>query len=101
LERGVESHVSLTGSYLPPVFSSPTNKPPHTIMRLPVHTAEWWERAVGAFTVLMEVQESEMGSYFPPVEAMLGSLPPHTSMCVPLQTAEWPVLPVGLPVTDT
>ena len=62
--------------------------PPHTIISLPVHTAVWPERALGALVVLVAVQLSVLGLYLPPVLKWLPLLfPPQTIISVPVQTA--------------
>src|SRR5881409_2942504 len=56
----VAVHVSRAGSYLPPVFvyiELPVI-PPHTIIRLPVQMAVWYDRTAGAFVVEIGVQVS-------------------------------------------
>jgi hypothetical protein len=55
----VEVHVSLAGSYRPPVFNQ---LPPHTSMTLPVQTAVWYRRGVGALTVEVDNHVSLAGS---------------------------------------
>ena len=65
----VAAQLSVLGLYLPPVFVSPTPNwyPPQTIISLPVHTAVWPPRPVGALVVLVTVQLSVLGLYLPPV----------------------------------
>jgi hypothetical protein len=79
------------GLYLAPVFreESPL-MPPHTTISLPVQTAMWYCRGVGAFAALIDVQVSVAGLYLAPVFKRLGALvelPPHTIISLPVQTA--------------
>jgi hypothetical protein len=63
----VASQLSVTGLYLPPVLKMKKTPPPHTIISLPVQTAECSPRAFGALVVLVAVQLSVPGLYLPPV----------------------------------
>jgi hypothetical protein len=63
----VVAHVSVLGSYLPPVFKALLLNPPQTIISLPLQTAVCWYRAAGALMVLVAVQLSVLGLYLPPV----------------------------------
>src|SRR5438874_10434615 len=86
----VAVQVSVLGLYLAPVLSSPPWKklaPPHTIISLPVHTAAWLYRAVGALIVLIAVQLSITGLYLPPVFNVLPLFPPQTIISAPVHTA--------------
>ena len=64
----VAVQLSVSGSYLPPVFKKlkPSN-PPQTIISLPVQAAVLLTRGEGALVVLVAVQLSVLGSYLPPV----------------------------------
>ena len=55
--------------YLPPLFKIPWAElaPPQTIISLPVQTAVWLSRPVGALVVLVSIQVSVLGLYLPPV----------------------------------
>jgi hypothetical protein len=54
--------------YLPPVLVKVLGKnPPQTTISLPVQTAVWESRAVGALVVVVAVQLSVIGLYLPPV----------------------------------
>ncbi len=75
-------------------------KPPQTIIFVPVHTAVWLPRAVGAPVVEVAVQESPAGSYRPPVFAFVPSKPPQTIIFVPVHTAVWSQRPVGATVVE-
>jgi hypothetical protein len=62
----------MPAQYLPPVFKkwywTPSkNSPPQTIIWLPVHTALWYHRALGALVVLVVIQLSLLRLYLPPV----------------------------------
>ena len=73
--------------YLPPVLEMqglPTSHPPHTIISLPVQTAECEYRASGAFVVLVAIQLSVTGLYLPPV--FPGLPEPQTIISLPVQT---------------
>ena len=64
----VAVQVSVPGPYLPPVSKRLVKSaPPHTIISLPVHTAVWADRALGALVVLVAVQLSVLGLYLLPV----------------------------------
>ena len=82
-------HVSVDGSYLPPVSALPeVPNPPHTIISVPVHTAVCSSLAEGAPVVLIAVHVSVDGSYLPPVSVLPEvSTPPHTTISVPVHTA--------------
>src|SRR5205809_524157 len=55
----VPVQLSVLGLYLPPVFKSVAGpSPPQTIISLPVQTATWLTRAVGALVMLVAVQVS-------------------------------------------
>src|SRR5206468_12691539 len=76
--------------YLPPVFNRfpLISTPPHTIISLPVHTAECAYRPAGALVLLVAVQVSAPGSYLPPVlKGLTSSIPPHTIISLPVPTA--------------
>src|SRR5712675_1288988 len=94
----VAVQLSTVGLYLPPVFKFVPPNPPQTIISLPVHTAVWPPRAVGALVVLVAVQLSVLGSYLPPVFRVLPSIcvaapiwrrlyPPQTIISLPVQSA--------------
>src|SRR5437762_1487677 len=53
----VAVQLSVLGLYLPPVFN-PLPAPPQTIISLPVQTATWLTRAVGALAMLVAVHAS-------------------------------------------
>src|SRR6185369_14860306 len=96
VEVGV--HVSVAGSYRPPVPVWPgeaPSYPPHTIIRFPVQTAVWSWRAAGALALAVGVQVSVAGLYRPPVFKTVAVDPPHTIIRLPVQTAEWCKRPVG------
>jgi hypothetical protein len=55
------------------------------IISLPVHTAVWANRPLGALVMLVAVQLSVLGLYFPPV---FKKLPPaQTIISLPVHTA--------------
>jgi hypothetical protein len=59
----VAVHVSVAGSYIPPVFRTlDKSYPPQTTIFDPVQTAECWKRTEGAFVVDVVVQVSVAGS---------------------------------------
>src|SRR6516165_5838745 len=90
--------VSVLGSYLPPVFNRLLLLyPPQTIISLPVQTAVWANRAVGALVVLVGVQVSVLGLYFPPVlrPLMRSVVPPQTIISLPVHTAVGSIRPSG------
>src|SRR5215831_744450 len=97
MEVGVQ--LSVTGSYLPPVFISvpppPEPFPPQTIIKLPVQTAEWLIRGEGAFTVDVGDQMLVKGSYRLPVFSAPPKFPPQMIITLPVHTAEPPLLAVG------
>src|SRR5438034_50802 len=63
--------------------------PPHTTIALPVHTAVWKNRPVGASAVLVAVQLSAPGLYLPPVFRSPTTLlsPPQTIISLPVHIA--------------
>ena len=84
----VAVQVSVFGLYLPPVSKKVLrpSQPPQTIISLPVHTARWSTRAVGALVVLVAIQLSVTGLYLPPV-FVPGNPPPQMIISVPVHTA--------------
>src|SRR5687767_6664942 len=68
-------------------------------MRLPVQTAEWPVRPVGASVVPTGDQVFDPGSNRPPVPRLLfaASVPPHTIMTPPAATAVWSSRAAGKP----
>src|SRR6266404_877500 len=86
-QDAVGAQLSVMGSYLPPVFRSPSAalNPPHTIISLPVHTAVCVPRPAGALVTLVAVQLSAPGLYLPPVFSSLKLLssPPQTIISLP------------------
>jgi hypothetical protein len=74
---------------LPPVFKAwPLWMPPQMIISLPVHTAVWMYRAVGAFALQIAVQLSAKGLYAPPLlKSLAPSFPPQTIISLPVHTA--------------
>jgi hypothetical protein len=57
-------HMSVTGLYRAPVLSAVVvdeSSPPQTIISVPVHTAAWFNRGLGAPVVLTVVQVSVVG----------------------------------------
>ena len=89
----VTIQVSVLGLYLPPVFKKAPLPPlllypPQTIISLPVHTAVWKYRALGALVLLVTIQVSVAGLYLPPLfKSALPALPPHTIISLPVQIA--------------
>jgi hypothetical protein len=82
----VRVQLSVVGLYCPPLLKTPQQLyPPHTIISLPVHTADWCALASGAFAVLVAVQLSVMGLYLPPL-FRIGS-PAQIIISMPVQTA--------------
>jgi len=81
--------VSALGLYLPPVLRGVLlSLPPQTIISLPVHTAVWSNRAVGALSVVVAVQLSVLGLYRPPVfKTPPCPNPPQTIISLPVQMA--------------
>ena len=74
--------------YLPPVFKLlPLPTPPQTIISLPLQSAVWSSRALGALVVLVAVQLSVLGSYLPPVFKTSPLNPPQTIILLPVHTA--------------
>jgi hypothetical protein len=82
----VAVQVLLVGLYLPPVFKKPMGefKPPHTIISLPVQTAECRIRLSGASVMLVAIQLSLLGLYLPPDASAAA---PQMIISVPVQTA--------------
>ena len=71
--------------------------PPQTIISLPVHTAVWLSRPVGALVVLVSVQLSVPGLYLPPVlKKEIAFHPPQTIISLPVQIAVCPSRPAGV-----
>ena len=61
--------------YLAPVLFAPKpspkkTAPPHTIISVPVQTAVWSARGVGAFVVFVAIQLSVLELYLPPVSKL-------------------------------
>src|SRR4029077_18784637 len=82
----------MPGLYLPPVLTAEklSSRPPQTTISVPVHTAVWSVRAVGAPELFVNVQVSVAGSYLPPEfrkELLLS--PPQMIISAPVQTAVW------------
>ena len=75
----VALQVSAPGLYLPPLLKIVGGfHPPQTIISLPVHTAECWNRPLGTLVMLVAFQLSVPGLYFPPVSRKSRSaLPPQ------------------------
>ena len=76
--------------YLPPSLKRLLLYPPHMIISLPVQTAVWECRRVGALFVLVARQVSVPGVYLPPVLKLVPPppvTPPHTIISVSLHTA--------------
>lgn len=70
--------------------------PPHTIISLPVQTAVWEYRALGALVVLVAAQVSALGSYLPPVLKVLRlPCPPQMIISLPVPTAVYQYLAAG------
>src|SRR5213593_3928443 len=71
--------------------------PPHTTIALPVHTAVWKNRPVGASAVLVAVQLSAPGLYLPPVFRSPTTLlsPPQTIISLPVHMAVCQIRPEG------
>jgi hypothetical protein len=63
-ETGV--HLSLDGSYRPPMLRYVPSEPPHTIISRPVHTAACPDRPEGALRVEIDDHVSAVGSYWKP-----------------------------------
>src|SRR5438045_1409226 len=85
-----------TGSYSPPVLSTPVLvNPPQMIILAPVLTAMWEARAICAPVVVVVVQVSPAGSYSAPVSVLVGLLPPQTIILEPVQTAVCSRRPAG------
>ena len=83
----VAVQLSVSGLYLPPVFTEPPLYPPQMIISLPVHTAVKRSRPEGALVVLVAIQLSVLGSYLPPVFGPPALRPPQTIISVPVHTA--------------
>ena len=107
----VAIQLSARGLYLPPVFVMPVTPsyPLQTTISLPVQTAVWNSRAVGALVVLVAAQLSVSGLYLPPVlkkgtgvgvgvgpefELRLHLLPAFISLLVPIP----PQIIIAVPV---
>jgi hypothetical protein len=99
----VGHHVSIAGSYRPPVFKYgvPVALPPQTIISAPVHTA------VCRFLGLGAVPPDETGShaswagtYLAPrfVPDDVDVFPPHAIISVPAQMARWSHKAMDTPV---
>ena len=86
----VGTQISVTGSYrAPELIGLSLVPPPQTIISLPVQSAVCTNRAVGAFTVLVELQLSLVGLYRPPVFKLQlppQPLPPQTIISLPVHT---------------
>ena len=84
----VAVQLSVPGLYLPPVFKGGPDRPPQTIISLPVQTAVCRLRPAGALVVLVAVQLSVLGLYLPPVFNSVNSThPPQTIISLPVHTA--------------
>src|SRR6266850_2125023 len=73
--------------------------PPQTIISLPVHTAVWSYRGMGAFVVLVGAQPSVAGSYLAPsLKSITGQqkTPAQTIISLPVHTALWAARPSTL-----
>jgi len=92
----VDVQLSVPGLYLPPVFRKLPFSPPQTIISLPVHTALWPDRALGALVVLVDVQLSVLGLYLPPVFRLVLVPPPQIIISLPVHTAVWPARALGV-----
>src|SRR4029079_8013533 len=86
--------VGSCAQYRPPVLRRLKlfPSPPQTIISLPVHTAVWAPRGVGALFVLVAIQLSVLGSYLPPVFKTppllpLCTAPPQTIISLRVHTA--------------
>ena len=83
----VALHEFVLGLYRPPVFRATPLPPPQTIISLPVQTAVWKNRPLGAPVVLVAVQLSVTGLYLPPLAGNPETpSPPQTIISLPLQT---------------
>ena len=74
------------------------SKPPQTIISLPVHTALWSRRALGAPLVAVDApQLSVAGLYRPPVPSPVPpkSAPPQMIISLPVHTAVCPLRALG------
>src|SRR6476620_4346108 len=70
--------------------------PPQTIILVPVHTAVWFVRGVGALVVLVIIQLLFTGLYIPPVlKRALGLLPHQMIISMPVHTAVCLKRPAG------
>ena len=84
----VSVHLSVLGSYLPPVLKKVLKLlPPQMIISLPLQTAVWRNRAAGALLMLVGVQVSVTGLYFPPVLVVPAPAPPQTIISLPVHIA--------------
>ena len=83
--------LSVPGLYFPPVLTregKPSLSPPQTIISVPIHTAVWPARALGAPELLINVQVSVAGLYFAPeLKSALLLRPPHMIISLPVQIA--------------
>jgi hypothetical protein len=84
--------LSMPGLYLPPVFRRQLAKihpaPPQTIISLPVHTAVWPFRLLGALLLPVFIQLSLLGLYLPPVFTLPSTVsPPQTIISLPVHIA--------------
>jgi hypothetical protein len=87
----------VVGLYLPPVsvpLKPVTSEPPQMIISVPVQTAVWTNRALGALVRLVGVQLSVAGSYLPPLSKTRSGVkgaenvtPPQTIISAPVHTA--------------
>jgi hypothetical protein len=86
----VAVQLSLLGLYLLPLFRKvlPSGVPPQTIISLPLQTAVWKNRGLGALVVLVAVQLFVLGLYLAPVfKTPVLPYPPQTIISLPLHTA--------------
>ena len=86
----VAVQLPVLGLYLPPVLKTVGGShPPQTIISLPVHTAEGWNRRSGTLFMLVGFQLSPPGLYLPPVSRKSrSSHPPQMITSLPVQTDE-------------
>src|SRR5262249_11410267 len=75
-------HEKVESVYLPPVFTTPPEKPPQTIICVPVQIAVWPVRADGAFNVVIRPHDARPTFNRPPSLRGLfpASTPPQTSI---------------------
>src|SRR4051812_16147282 len=107
----VAVHLSISGSYLPPEFSTPLRSPPQTIISAPVQMAVSSNRPIGAPAVVVGLHASEATSYCQPrfTGSVLKCDPLHTIIPPGVATKEcWlsaagtvPVKLVGVHVSDS